>query len=55
MTIDLKSLSEREKQRLHDAYLMGLRARNFSSEELIKQADQLISFSRKLHASTNEE
>ncbi len=51
----MKSKKEREeariKQRLHDAYLMGLRARNFNPAEMIKLADQLIEFSRKLNKS----
>ena len=40
-------MKTREKQRLRAAYLMGKRARQFSPEEMIKQADQLISFARK--------
>ena len=42
---------ERIKQRLKDAYLVGLRARKFTPEQMLKQADEFISFTRKLQKS----
>lgn len=39
----------RIKQRMRDAFLMGLRAREFTEAEMLTQASHLIEFARKIH------
>jgi len=49
-----EQVNQRKKDRYKDAIKMGLRSRQFSSTELLYQAEELINFSLKLSKVTSK-